>query len=72
MNILDSNYINSKVKNHHQTIYLNVIDKSICTGEFILIEGEYNAVFLVLDIKQDIENQADKFEVNKWEITVEK
>ena len=72
INIQESNYINSKVKNHHQTIYLNVIEKSICTGEFIVIEGEDNAVFLVLDIKQDIDDQEDKFEVNKWEITVEK
>ena len=68
----DSNYINSKVKNHNERIYLNIINKSISTGEFILIEGKDDAAFLVLDIKHNVEDDQNKFEVNQWKIPVDK
>ena len=42
--------------------------KRVTAGEFIILHGETNIVFLIIDITYNIENDIHNLEVNHWDV----
>ena len=61
-------YINSKKKTVEKNAFISVFRKRVTAGEFIILHGETNIVFLIIDITYNIENDIHNLEVNHCDV----
>ena len=61
-------YINSKTKTVEKNAFISVLRKQVTAGEFIILHGVMNIVFLIIDITYNIENDIHNHEVNHWDV----